>query len=120
MRIPSLGLLDLPCPISSISTMKYLAASSGWPGPNNSPATRTWLVDPVVGHAVDPNRGHVANHDAADLDLIPGAHDLAQIVREHPGLQTEFAGVDDADRLFEIFILLQQRDGTERFHAADF
>ena len=38
MRNPSEGLDDLPAPIESGMMMKYLAASSGWPAPNSSPA----------------------------------------------------------------------------------
>ena len=35
---PSDGLADWPWPIASGRMMKYFAASSGWPGPNSSPA----------------------------------------------------------------------------------
>src|SRR4026209_1580762 len=35
---PSLGLLDFPCPMPSGRMMKYLVASSSWPGPNSWPA----------------------------------------------------------------------------------
>ena len=38
MRKPSEGLDDFPVPMASGRMMKYLLASSGWPGPNSSPA----------------------------------------------------------------------------------
>jgi hypothetical protein len=42
---------DFPAPIASGRMMKYLPASSGWPGPNNSPANAGVSMlapDPVV------------------------------------------------------------------------
>ena len=36
--MPSEGFDDFPWPMASGRMMKYLFASSGWPGPNSSPA----------------------------------------------------------------------------------
>src|SRR5690606_34928532 len=80
-------------------------------------ASEAGILDPAVGHVVHAEAGHVADHHAADLEPVPGAHGMGQAVGEHAGLQAEVRIVDGGERRVEILEALHERNGAERFLA---
>ena len=84
-RRPSLGLLEAPWPMSSGRMTKYFATSSGWPGPNSSPAKLSARnCAPLPVGAVHDQHGIA--HDAGGV--LPRRAERAVV---HPELGQRFA-----------------------------
>src|SRR4051812_34497929 len=56
--------------------------------------TEAGALAPAIRHVVDTPRGHVSDHHAAHLELVPGALRVIQVTRKHARLQAELAVVD--------------------------
>src|SRR5690606_37276325 len=80
-------------------------------------ASEAGLLHAAVGHVVDAETGHVADHHAADLEPVPGAHGMRQAAGEYAALQPERAGVDGIERGIEIIERLQAGDGAKHLLA---
>ena len=68
---------------------------------------------------VNPERGHLVDHHAADLEASRRVHRLVQVVGEHAGLQAHVAVVADLDGLAEVPRLEDAEHRPEHLARAD-
>src|SRR5690606_22300933 len=84
-------------------------------GPANAFATETGILDAAVGHIVDTPTGYVADHDAADLQYVPGFLCLVQVAGKDAGLQAEHGIIDALQHGIEIGEFFQHGHRAEGF-----
>ena len=82
-------------------------------------AAETAVLDAAVRHVVHAPARHVADDDAADVELVPCAHGLVEVACEEAGLEAEVAVVDPVQRLVEVAEPIQDGHGPERLLAYD-
>ena len=63
-------------------------------GKTNALSPEAALLHAAVWHVIDTPRGHVAYHDAADIEFVPRLLHLVEVAGEYAGLQAEHAVVD--------------------------
>src|SRR3990172_9909531 len=77
------------------------------------------ILDPAVGHVVDPVGRDVVDDDAPDLELAEAPPGIGEVVREDAGLEAEEAVVDLPDRVVEVDEGKDDDDRGEGLVAAD-
>src|SRR5688572_32733331 len=82
-------------------------------------AAEAGVLHAAEGVAVAAEHGSVVDHDAAELELVEGAHGVFEARREHPGLKPVAAAVRDGDRLVEVLRALDDGDGAEDLFTRD-